>query len=317
MQRFIAVFLLHGCIGLVIGLTGCAIQRGEPPSQVIDKIHGGGTALAFSADETLLASARRGGRIYLHQLPPAKLLRSWGAHSGTSVNGLAFDGTSLLSAGYDARLIRWSLQGQVVQQISTPSPITHFVYDAQRKQLITGHKDGALRVWRGEDFSLLAEYHLFSDAVKRVAFEQNSGNLASSGADGRVFLIDANQPHELPQPPTTAAALIFAPDGQTLYGGGWFKVFRWDLAQSTLTLQGTPHHGLIKDLYWVADTAQLASISRHTDSSIYYLDPSTGAASRSFEKHALCGNAVLISPASRYLATTSDDASIKIWELRH
>lgn len=307
------------CIYLVLSLslTACVLQHGESPTHVHHDMHDGGTALAFNPDETLLASGGKGGWVHLYELPKTTLVESWRAHEGSTVNGLVFDAETLLTAGYDARLVRWSLQGKVLQQADALSPVTHMVYDPQRDHLITGHSDGVVRLWRGKDFSLLTEYPLHSGAVKRVAVQVTSGDLASSGSDGRVFLIKAGQAQEVPTPPSDAAALIFAPDGPSLYGSGWFKLFRWDLASMALTVLDTPHHGIINALHWTPDTWELASISQQTDSSIYYLDPVTGAATRSFEKHALCGAAIQVSPTARFLATTSDDASIKIWDLRH
>lgn len=302
---------------LSLGLTACALQHGESPTYVRHHMRDGGTVLAFNPDETLLASGGKGGWVHLYQLPKTTLVGSWRAHRDNTVNGLVFDADSLVTAGYDARLVRWSLQGKIRHQADARSPVTHMAYDAERDHLITGHSDGVVRLWRGKDFDLLTEYPLHSGAVKRVAIESINGNLASSGSDGRVFLIKAGQVREMPTPPSDAAALIFSPDGQTLFGSGWFKLFRWDLTNMTLTVLSTPHHGIIKALHWTPDTLQLASISQQTDSSVYYLDPVTGAATRSFEKHALCGAAIQVSPTARFLATTSDDASIKVWDLQH
>jgi len=313
MAKTIISYLLILAITL---LSACALQPGEPPTQVFDGMHNGGTVLAFNADESLLAFGGKGGWVQLYRLPHTDRAEGWRAHQGSTVNGLAFSGDTLLTAGYDMRLVRWTLQGSMVQQATTPSPITHMVYDQPRKRLITGHRDGVVRLWRADDFSLMAEYPLHGSAVKRVAVQDESGYLASSGSGGRVFLISAEQVRELPSPPSDAAALVFATNDQKLYGSGWFKLFRWDLETNKLTILDTPHRGIIKSLYWIPGLSQLASISQQTDSSIYYLDPATGAATRRFEKHALCGAAVQVSPTMRYLATTSDDASVKLWDLQ-
>lgn len=59
----------------------------------------------------------------------------------------------------------------------------------------------------------------------------------------------------------------------------------------------------------------LVCVSRQTDSAINFLDPQTGATLRRFQKHDLCGSDIHISGDCRYLATTSDDASVRIWNL--
>ena len=73
--------------------------------------------------------------------------------------------------------------------------------------------------------------------------------------------------------------------------------------------------GIIKSIQFTDGGSELASISRQTDSSVYFLDPDTGAVTRRFQQHELCGAAVAVSDNGRYLATTSDDASVRIWKL--
>jgi len=77
----------------------------------------------------------------------------------------------------------------------------------------------------------------------------------------------------------------------------------------------TPHHGIIKSVEYLAAGDVLATISRQTDSSVYFLDPASGALLRRFQQHDLCGADISVSPDGRYLATTSDDASVRIWML--
>ena len=97
-------------------------------------------------------------------------------------------------------------------------------------------------------------------------------------------------------------------------GGSWFRLFRWNLQDGALTILPTQHHGIIKSVEYVSNGV-LATISRQTDSSVYFLDPASGETLRSFQRHELCGGDITISPEGRYLATTSDDASVRIWVL--
>jgi WD40 repeat protein len=48
---------------------------------------------------------------------------------------------------------------------------------------------------------------------------------------------------------------------------------------------------------------------------VYFLDPMDGRVLRRFHRHDLCGGWIALSPDHKYLATTSDDASVRIWWL--
>lgn len=141
--------------------------------------------------------------------------------------------------------------------------------------------------------------------------------MASSGSDGNVFFWrHVGAANKLPAPPTDAQALTFSPDGQRLTGSGWFDLFQWRLDNTTLAILPTPHRGIVKSIQYTSAPHILASISRETDSSVYFLDARTGQAVRQFAPHDLCGGSVGVSPDGRYLATTSDDQSVRIWDTR-
>ena len=77
----------------------------------------------------------------------------------------------------------------------------------------------------------------------------------------------------------------------------------------------TRHRGIIRSIGYLPGSNLLASISRQTDSAVYLLDPESGAVVRRFQQHDLCGASIALSPDGHYLATTSDDASVRIWDL--
>ncbi len=301
-----------------VTLAGCATpQRAEPPAVIHADAHGGGSVVAFSQAGELLASGGWAGTLRLWQLPGGEALRHWQAHRGT-VNGIAFldGGRRLLTAGYDGVLAEWGVGGESIRQRATPAPVMHMVADTGHDRVLTGHRDGTVRLWRLADFTLLQEHALHRGAVKAVAIAPGSPRYASSGADGRVFTwTEADAPRALADPPSDAWTLAFAPDGRWLLGGGWFRLFRWDLQNTALTVIPTRHHGIIKSMQYTADGKALATISRQTDSAVYFLDPVSGAVTRHFQRHDLCGAYIAVSADGRYLATTSDDASVRIWRL--
>ena len=298
--------------------SACALQPpGEPPAVIHEGVHNGGSVVSFSDDGDLLASGGWEGTVRLWRMPEGSQLRHWRDH-GDSVNGIAFVGGDgqVITAGYDGLLVRRSVNGTLLETVDTGSSITHMVADSRIDRVLTGHADGVVRIWRVSDFQLLQETSLHRGAVKAVAIEDRAARFASSGADGRVFVWnESGEVRELQVPPVDAWTLAFSPDGRWLSGGGWFRLFRWNLQDGTLAVLSTPHHGIIKSVKYLAAGDALATISRQTDSSVYFLDPASGALQRSFQQHDLCGGDISVSPDGRYLATTSDDASVRIWTL--
>lgn len=289
----------------------------EPPDVIHERAHSGGSAISFNHAGDLLASGGWEGGVRLWGLPGGAQLRHWRDHSD-SVNGIAFmnDDAQIITAGYDGRLVRRSVYGELLAAIDSGSPVTHMVADSGSDRLLTGHADGMVRVWQASDFTLLADRRLHRGVVKAVAMEAGAARFASSGADGEVFVwSDMEAVRAMQSPPVDAWTLAFSPDGRWLSGGGWFRLFRWNLQDVSLEVLSTPHQGIIKSVEYLEPGDVLATISRQTDSAVYFLDPSSGAPLRRFQRHDLCGGDIAVSPDGRYLATTSDDASVRIWRL--
>ncbi|MDH3900306.1 MAG: hypothetical protein OEU51_04590 [Gammaproteobacteria bacterium] len=314
-DRLRALFVLF--VALLI--SACATrQPAEQPTVIHEGVHTGGSAVGFSRSGEMLASGGWEGAIHLWQMPGGEPAGHWQAHRD-SVNGVAFsaDGQQLVSAGYDKQLVAWTVNGKAVRRVVTPSPVTHMEADPDLDRVVTGHSDGSVRLWRFVDFTLLDERHLHRGSVKAVAIDRRSLRYASSGADGRVHVWEENgETVELQGPPADAWTLAFSPDGKGLFGGTWFRLLRWDLGDHSLTVLPTEHFGIIRSIRFSASGDELATISRQTDSSVYFLDPETAEVTRRFQQHELCGAAIATSRDGRYLATTSDDASVRIWNLQ-
>ena len=299
-------------------LTACAsLQPEEPPVVIKDKAHSGGSVVAFSQSGDWVSSGGWEGTVRLWQLPEGREIRHWPAHSG-SVNGIVFldADRQIVTAGYDGLLARRAVDGGLLEQIKTPSAIMHMVADIKTDRLVTGHIDGSVRLWRATDFTLLQEQQLHRGAVKAVTIAPGATRYASSSTDGSVVLwTEGGSVRPLETPSADAWTLAFSPDGKTLSGGTWFRLYQWDLDSGALTTIATEHHGIIKSIQYIDGGDELASISRQTDSAVYFLDAETGEVKRRFQRHDLCGGDIAVSPDGRYLATTSDDSSVRFWLL--
>jgi WD40 repeat protein len=315
-------FLLHirylfFCSVLLL-LVACAGRPvAEPPFVIRENVHSGGSVVAFSRSGNLLASGGWEGTVRLWQMPEGSEVRHWRAHSD-SVNGIVFIDADrqIITAGYDGVLARRSVDGVLLQRIEMLPAVMHMVADAESDRLLTGHRDGSVRLWKASDFTLLQKQTLHRGAVKAVAIEPLHTRYASSSTDGSVAVWTESGPvRYLEEPPADAWTLAFSPDGRWLSGGSWFRLYRWNLDDGLLTTIPTEHIGIIKSIQYIDGGNQLASISRQTDSSVYFLDPASGEVQRRFQQHDLCGAYVAVSADGRHLATTSDDASVRMWVL--
>lgn len=299
---------------LALVLGACQSQPERKADVIISDAHGGGSVLATSPDSELVASGGWAGRIKLWHLGDGRRLGGWHAHPG-GVTGLVFvdDGRHLLSSGFDGRIAIWSRQGKLIRQWDTGDPITAMAASADRSTIVTGHRDGSVHVWQTDGQHIAGWPQLHSDYVCALVID--GPQLASSDGDGSVYAWRLDQqPRHLADPPSDARTLLFTDDGKTLLGAGWFRLFRWRLDDSTVQTIPTEHRGIINDLALLPD-GRLASISRQTDSAVLILDIESGQTLERLQQHDLCGTSVSPSPDGRFLTTSSDDATVRIWQM--
>jgi len=310
--RNISLFLI--CLLLSSCLSN--IPR-QPANVIIEDAHTGGSTLAFSNDSNIAASGGWSGNIRLWQMPDGSHIKKWQAHKGT-VNGILFleGDTRLISGGYDGKIVEWDIEGNEIRSITTESPIRHLIANEKEDHILTGHEDGVVRQWHLSDFKPIAKTAKHSGAIRAVAIHYESNWMASSGDDGEVWLWNGDQtPKHLTDPGTDARTLVFSPDGKHLFGGAWFNLYRWDIPSGKMQKLNTEHAGIINEIRFGPNGDYLASISRQTDSAVLFLNPENGNTVRHFQKHELCGVAIAVSPNGRYISTTSDDASVRFYDL--
>ena len=313
-MRLVCKIVLVSSLLMLLACTEKGVVR---PDFVIQDAHSSGSLVAVDTMRPLAASGGLEGTISLWDLDTGKELAAWHGHQGT-VNGLAVSsrGKRVISAGWDGVVAAWNLDGKPLRRMNAGTPVTAMAAAPGLSRIWTGHSDGSLRLWN-RDLELLEERRL--PVGKRItAMALVRGGLAVADQGGGVWLYagpDSPSPRQLASLPAYIRSLVFRPDGRVLFGGSWFRLYRWDLDKGTMNVLDTPHKGIIAGLDWSPTSRELMSISRQTDSSVLALDPDTGSARANFGKHDLCGASVAVTPDGRYLVTTSDDASVRIWRL--
>ena len=162
---------------------------------------------------------------------------------------------------------------------------------------------------------LMLQYQF--DSPLSVAISHSGGRVAVSSADGRVFLLDTGlqQLGELERPSRKARDLVFSPDDKLLLAGGWFRLLVWQLDAGRLQERATEHLGKVNSVDISPDGARWASLGRDTDSQFLLYDASSLQVERRLQTHALCGQRARFSPNGRYVASSSDDGSVHIYDL--
>lgn len=314
MLRLIRLSLL-----LPLWLTGCAnMQPAQSPDLVLQESHlFGVTVLAFDPDGKRIASGGFQGDVAIWRVPDGSPLMHGRWHPD-AVRGLHWvEPERLLSASENGRLVLSdSPSGHVIRQRETPEGLTSTAYLAASRTLVAGYRDGRLRQFSYPALEPVAELEVGS-AVVALASDHAGSRLAVSTGDQRVLVTDAglSQPRPLASPPRTALTLRFSPDGRQLGAGAWYELFYWDLESGELRTQATEHWGAVTAIDFDPRGKRLVSLGRHTDASLRLVQVTDGQVLRRLQAHRLCGAAVRFSPDGRFVASGSDDESIRLYNL--
>ncbi len=306
---------------VLLAVSSCAVleqQATQSPEVHIDGAHpGASTRVEFDTEGSRIATGGYSGEIHVWDVPSGDPLQTLEAHTDT-VRGLVWmEQQVLVSAAEDGRIIIWDLDtGQPEVSVAT-FKVMALAAVPRRRELVTGHADGQLRLWSYPGLSLRGEYQLGGRVVS-VAARADGEQLAAANNREEVALFSSalNFLQYLPTEGKNAQELRYSPDGSQLAAGTWFDLYFWDLETGTLTVKDTEHIGAIISVDYTPDGRHLVSLGRHTDSKIRLLDLESGRLARRLDSHELCGYSVRIGPRGRYVATVSDDESVRLYDIK-
>ncbi|MEX2015256.1 MAG: WD40 repeat domain-containing serine/threonine-protein kinase [Candidatus Hydrogenedentales bacterium] len=292
------------------------------------EIHGHEDAIwdvDYSPDDGRIISSSRDGTARIWDAQTREPVSVIEGHSG-EVNSVALDpeGTWLLTASDDGTIKGWPARAWLAgftpqrnQQISEVpidlmAPIE---IAADGRWAAAGLKSGDVVVWvpRGARVQHRIVPAL-AEPVMALALEANEGLVAAGGDEGAIAVWSSRTGavvEEFALLEAGVTALMFSPDGSTLYAGGHDQQVRyWKLGTAEGGTLGS-HHDSITTIAVSADGEVVASGSLDETVRIWR----DGRIDSVLRKHQSFITALAFSPTGRYIATGGADHRIYLWQL--
>jgi WD40 repeat protein len=304
-------------------------------------------SVAYSSDGKILASG--GGK--WNEKNEAGDIKLWDAASGKEratlqghtslVTGLAFAGDTLVSCGWDGRVIFWDVAtGKAkLTRGAHKDVVRHLTMSRDGKLVATASFDGTVRLWdpqTGNDFSTLthpgAVIHSvsFSPDGKTLAAAWNPrGNdaqpLWSGKGPGEVVLWDVETRKEKGRLKGMQGKLLsvaFSPDGVHLATGGGKgenappDVKLWDVKSGRMLKQLSGARQFVGHLTFTSDGKTLAGSGgmKPFPDGVALWDIATELARQTMKGHTANISCAELSRDGKLLATGSFDRTLRVWD---
>jgi hypothetical protein len=285
------------------------------------------SAVAFAPQGNLVATGDDLGRIRLWQRagPADKwtLAHELRGHRG-SITGLRFTpaGSTLVSSCGDRTCGQWDVDsGQEKRDLVLKHPeyVSSLDLSADGTLAITTCEDGAARLWRLSDASLLqtlsppgpdkvynaASFSPDGSAAAVTSYDDRTVRLWTLGAESGDVLFDFNRLGGV------VWSALFAPDGQTVLTVGGNDAELWNVETRRPVVRFSPHGAVASAA--VSPNGRLL-VTGSWDHSAKIWDIATGRAIRKLDgAHASFVNTAEFSPDGREVLTASDDGTARLW----
>lgn len=299
-------------------LTACgAGTKWQMPILSIEDAHPNpATKIEFSADSKRMATGGYSGEIYIWSVPEGKRLLAIKGHK-KFVSGLYWvNADTLISTAYDGKILVWDIKKGVVIRQQKSIRIHSLAFMPKLGRLFTAHKDGYIRAWQYPSLKLISKQQMGA-SVRTVTVSHHERWVAAASIKSRVALYTPDLKHlrDMQTARKDAKELHFSPDDKQLASGTFRELYFWDVDSGKLTIRKTEHVGDIVSIDYSPDGKQLVTLGRYFDAYIRLYDAKTMRVERRLLQHRLCGYAIRISPNGKYIGSTSDDDSVRLYDI--
>jgi WD40 repeat protein/serine/threonine-protein kinase RIO1 len=275
------------------------------------------SAITFSPDGTMLASAGNDATVYIWDASTGEVLHTLQGHDyalWTVTDGVD-EGGGQTPTG-PTRL--WdTISGNELDTLhGLDAYVFALAFSPSGNLLASGGGDRSIRLWdtsTGKEMNILRGH---ASQVSSVAFSPDGTRLVSASGDSTLYLWDTDTGEELSilrGHHGAVRSVVFSSDGALLASAGFDKTIRiWDAFTGEEIKALLGHEELISSVTFSNDDTQLVSGSQ--DNTIRIWDISSGKELAVLRGHEGWVSSVAFSPTSTQIASGSNDLTIRIWD---
>jgi WD40 repeat protein len=300
------------------------------------------TALAYSPDGRLLASASKDGTAKIWRAEDGRLVQTFTGH-GKEVTCLAFhpeESDRIATGGKDGTVRVWNAATgkEVMPPLRVGGTVRTLAFRPDGSQLAVGggrnlsERGGEISIWSVPGGKEVRRWRAHRNSLYRLVFTPDGSRLASAGADSTVRLWDTQSWEEarvLKEDAGSGEALAFDLDGRWLATSSLIgKIRLWDVRNAKrppVTIGW--HHYSVTGLAFRPDGARLATSGRDRVLKIWdwaalaravlegkYSDDLPFDETVTLRGHTAPVSAVAWDPDGRRLASGGEDGSVRVWD---
>ena len=285
-------------------------------------------ALAMTPDGQRLAVGS-GNRVTIYDLTKTNQVIATIAGHRDAVQSLAWSTNGQwLAAGGFRTLSLWDAQSNATRQWATPvGRVTALIFTPDASTLLSGEaapgRGGAVRAWRVQDNSPVAEWPAHADAIYGLAISADGKRVATAGGDrvAKIWQWPSRQLEAVLEGHGAAVyGVTLSRDGlQAATASADKTVMLWDLKTKLKLTQITSHNGGVTGLGWAADDKMLATSSEDglartfTNFTVHSGEQSSSTATERRLGGAGLLNAVAMSADGKMVAAGAQDGTVWLW----
>jgi WD40 repeat protein/tRNA A-37 threonylcarbamoyl transferase component Bud32 len=290
------------------------------------------TAVAFSPDDRLLASASADKKVKLWDVVSGKEVRTLDGHTDR-VTGVAFssDGRRLASAGDDRTVRLWDTATgkQLLCLEGHRAPVTCVAFSPDNRHIASGSEDKNVHVWDSDTGRTVFVFNEHCDPVRGVAFSPDGKTVGSISRGNQrikpkaeVIVWDTlTGKRHFYQGGGDWTSVAFSPDGRQIAISGFitpraaskpteYFVSIWNLAEEGNPIRLEGHRDVITHVAFSPDGKQVVTSS--ADETVRIWDIAAAKESCSFHEETVALSAAF-SPDGLRIASGSADHTVKLW----